>query len=272
MSAEMLGLALAPAFFFLWFFWARDKYEREPLRLLFVTFLLGALSVLPTIALEKLGSVIIPESRNLAVTMLHYFVVVALVEESMKFLATAAKAYRSPEFDEPMDGVVYSAAAALGFAAVENVLYVFQHGVSVGIMRAILSVPGHALDSILFGYFLGLAKFDSRRKNSLIARGLLLATLFHGSWDFFLEVGLWWLAILLYIAQWVIATILMRRDLAASPFKRGATKATTLVPQDSQGAPLTSIPRAKYCGKCGAQLFEDSEYCTNCGASQTPQT
>ncbi|MBS7628697.1 PrsW family intramembrane metalloprotease, partial [Candidatus Bathyarchaeota archaeon] len=97
----MLTLAVAPGIFFLWLFWVRDKYEREPVRLLLATFFLGALSILPTIILENLGSIIIPEPEedaNIIHVVAYYFIIIAFVEEAMKLLAVKIRAYRSREF------------------------------------------------------------------------------------------------------------------------------------------------------------------------------
>ncbi|MGQ9543214.1 MAG: PrsW family glutamic-type intramembrane protease [Candidatus Bathyarchaeia archaeon] len=178
---------------------------------------------MPTLLFEDLGTIIIPEPEegaNIIHVLLYYFIVVALVEEAMKFMAVRVKAYRSREFNEVMDGIVYSCAAALGFATVENVLYVTHHGLEVGILRAVLAVPGHALDSGMFGFFLGLAKFRDRGRSRLVLSGLLLATVFHGMWDSFLTLNLSILAIPIYGVQWILVAFMMRRALSLSPFKQ----------------------------------------------------
>ena len=95
-------------------------------------------------------------------------------------------AYHKREFDEPYDGIMYSVAAALGFATVENVLYVISQGAGAGVLRAFLAVPGHAFDGVLMGYFLGLAKFQKTdaRGNWLSGFGFGLAVFAHGIYDF----------------------------------------------------------------------------------------
>jgi RsiW-degrading membrane proteinase PrsW (M82 family) len=89
----LLVIAVAPGLFFLWFFWVRDKYEREPARLLLSTFLLGALTIIPTLVLETIGGLVIlapGEGSSTVQTLLYYFVVIAFVEESTKYLAVRA--------------------------------------------------------------------------------------------------------------------------------------------------------------------------------------
>lgn len=269
MRVELLVLAIAPGLFFLWFFWVRDKYEREPVRLLLATFFLGALSIIPTLVLEIIGGLVVPtpkEGANIIQTLLYYFVVIAFVEEFMKFLAVRGKAYRSKEFNEVMDGIVYSSAAALGFATVENVFYVLSKGLGVGILRAVLSVPGHALDSSMFGYFLGQAKFGRHRNAGLVWIGLLLATVFHGLWNSILSLGGNLLLVLVvYASQWVIVTVMMRRATRLSPFRQRVIPA--LIPFVSQrlagtcptcSGPLTFIQQYSgwYCYNCRAYATE----------------
>ncbi|WP_439128505.1 PrsW family glutamic-type intramembrane protease, partial [Polaribacter sp.] len=72
--------------------------------------------------------------------------------------------------------------------ALENILYTFKHGVEVGLLRAFTAVPAHATFGILMGYFMGKAKFSNKRI-SLNLLGLLLATIFHGAYDFFLFIN-----------------------------------------------------------------------------------
>ncbi|MBS7623047.1 PrsW family intramembrane metalloprotease [Candidatus Bathyarchaeota archaeon] len=249
----LLVMAVAPGLFFLWFFWVRDKYEREPARLLLSTFLLGALAIIPALILETIGGLVIaaPEEGSSPVqTLLHYFIVIAFVEESMKYLAVRVKAYRSKEFNEVMDGIVYSSAAALGFATVENILYVLPRGLGVGLLRAVLSVPGHALDSGMFGFFLGLAKV--RGGTGLVCAGLMVATFFHGLWDSILSLGGDLLLVLLvYSSQWVVVALMMRRAARLSPFRERVIPALI---------PLIRQRWAATCPKCGRPLVFIERY------------
>ena len=121
-------------------------------------------------------------------------VIAPVVEEYGKFWVVRRFIYRDVEFDEPMDGIVYAASAALGLASFENVLYVFaayaaSPSLALGTVaiRAIFSVPGHALFSSVWGYALGRAKFTAaQRRPAIIARGLALAMVLHGIFNFLL--------------------------------------------------------------------------------------
>ena len=111
---------------------------------------------------------------------------VALTEELGKFIILRFYAYPKKSFDEPLDGIVYGVMIGMGFATLENILYVQKFGIQTGFLRMFLSVPAHAGFGVLMGYHAGKAKFDKLNKNRLLLLGLLWAVLFHGIYDFFL--------------------------------------------------------------------------------------
>ena len=112
----------------------------------------------------------------------------ALVEEFSKYIIVRFYAQKKNEFNEPFDGIVYAVMVSMGFAALENILYTYQYGFGVGVTRAFTAVPAHATFGIIMGYFMGKAKF-SNNSIKLNLLGLLFATLFHGSYDFFLFIN-----------------------------------------------------------------------------------
>jgi len=116
------------------------------------------------------------------------FVFVAFIEEYLKYLIVKKKAYTHPAFNEHYDGIIYGVVASLGFAALENILYVTDGGFSVGIIRAMLSVPAHALFGATMGYYFGLARFEKgiELKKQLLKKGLFLSIFWHGIYDFLL--------------------------------------------------------------------------------------
>ena len=181
MDFELIVIAIAPIVFLAWFVYTRDRYDREPRRLIVKTFLVGAILVAPVIVAELVGSLIIPPSDDPLVLFLHFLIVVALVEESSKYLAVRISVYGTREFNEPMDGLVYGAIAGLGFAAPENLLYVLSRGAALGIIRAVLSVPGHALWGSIIGYYLGRQKLKLDSNGGI--KGLSLAVILHTVFD-----------------------------------------------------------------------------------------
>ena len=188
----MLGLlviAIAPAVALFLFFYLRDKYRREPIGVLLATFGLGAASLVPAVvtslALQRLTGWR-SNTPSLLQAFLGAMIIVGLVEEGAKFIVVRFYAYHRPEFDEPYDGIMYSVMAALGFATLENIIYIFSNGAGTGVMRALLAMPSHAFDGVLMGYFLGEAKFarSDRVGNWLSALGFALAVIAHGLYDF----------------------------------------------------------------------------------------
>jgi len=254
---ELLVLAIAPSFFLAWYFYMRDKYEREPKILLLLTYSLGILAVLPALVIETLGNMIIPV-RNELTLFLNVFFFVALTEEFVKFGAVRIAAYKSQAFNEVMDGIVYCVVAALGFATLENVLYALKYGLLTTLLRDVLSVPSHALWGGLMGYFIGLAKMYGKERVNVF-KGLFIAVLLHGLYDFIAFsfnalTGL--LMIVPLIAfSWALLFWLMMRANALSPFRRWGPPIPKLAKSCPRcGGPLTYIPQYNrwYCYSCGA--------------------
>src|SRR5712691_3948931 len=123
----------------------RDKYDREPLRLVLKVYFLSFLFVIPAVFLELPAGL-------LSIGPLSAFVV-GVIEESIKFLFIRWLVFRRPEFNEPYDGILFAVVVSLGFASAENLLYVVGSGsVTVAIGRAVLSVPAHSLWGVIMGF------------------------------------------------------------------------------------------------------------------------
>lgn len=185
-----LSLAIIPVLLLLVYFYRRDHLKPEPGGLILKIFLLGVLSTIPVIILELTVALFDDAIRfhPLAGYAFRSFVIAALCEEGFKFIIVKQFAYNRVEFDEVMDGIVYTIVASLGFALAENVLYVIRTGIVVAFLRAVTAVPLHALASGLMGYYLGVAKFitDKTSERKLFIKGLGLAILVHGLYNFFL--------------------------------------------------------------------------------------
>ncbi len=185
----LIALALAPGLAITFYIYYQDKYDREPLKFLVISFLLGMIAVLPVYLIEsyfvpKLGKWM--EINPILYHFLLSFLVIACTEEGMKYLSTRLYAYRKTEFNEPFDGITYCVIVSMGFATLENLFYVLQNGYLTGIMRMFLSVPAHASFGVLMGYHLGLAKIDRPRQWTHKFRALLFPVVLHGIFDFFL--------------------------------------------------------------------------------------
>jgi RsiW-degrading membrane proteinase PrsW (M82 family) len=188
---SLLALATAPGIAICIFIYWKDKYNKEPLGLLLTSFILGMLSTIPALIIQLLFG-ITPESlsnSSMASVAIFAYGVVALSEEGSKFIMLRFFAYPKKAFDDPFDGIVYAVMVGMGFATLENIGYVMQHGIGTGITRMFLSVPAHATFAVLMGYHVGLAKFDATRRNYYFILALFWPILFHGTFDFFLFLG-----------------------------------------------------------------------------------
>lgn len=194
---NLLLTAIAPVCIVIIYIYVKDKYEKEPKRLLLLSFVSGAIvSILITTILYSGFEVLLPLKNNFSVQeqFIKAFFVVGFTEEFSKYVIVRYVSQPRKAFNEPFDGIIYAVMVSMGFAATENVMYVIQGGYEVAILRAFTAVPAHATFAILMGYFMGKAKF-SNNKVLLNFTGLLLAIIFHGTYDFFLFIdfvpGIW---------------------------------------------------------------------------------
>jgi RsiW-degrading membrane proteinase PrsW (M82 family) len=184
----LLNLSIAPVFIILFYIYLRDKYEKEPLKLLLKILLFGALTVIPALIIETALSYFGRIIHFIPIVSTFYgaFVVAAITEETLKFSVIYLFIWKNKEFNEKFDGIVYAVFASLGFALVENVMYVFQYGSGVGLTRAFTAVPAHTIFGISMGFFFGLAKFTPNKKSFFLTISLLLPIILHGIYDFIL--------------------------------------------------------------------------------------
>ncbi len=194
---NLLLLAIAPVFIIILYIYYKDKYEKEPKRLLFYNFLLGAIAsiLITTILYYVINTILpLPDYESIIQQFIKAFFVVGLTEEFSKYIIVRYYAQTHKAFNEPFDGIVYAVMVSMGFAATENIFYVLEGGYQTALLRAFTAVPAHATFGILMGYYMGKAKF-SNNKIVLNLTGLLLAVIFHGAYDFFLFIdfvpGIW---------------------------------------------------------------------------------
>ncbi|MFC7044480.1 PrsW family intramembrane metalloprotease [Halobacteriaceae archaeon GCM10025711] len=189
-------LSVVPAFALVVYAWRSDVTSREPVRMLVVTFTLGFLFAGFAAVLNTRFEPVF-QSIGFVGFVLFFYVVVAPVEETVKWLAVRLYAYRRPDFEAVTDGVVYGAAAGLGFATIENSLYItsgylsaLQSGATLANVETLqiaavrtLAGPGHVIYSAFAGYYLGLAKFNRGNRGPIMVKGLLIAALIHATYN-----------------------------------------------------------------------------------------
>lgn len=185
----LLALALAPAVVIIIFIIGKDKYNKEPFVNLLISFLLGVVSTIPAVLFQTLFAKTLQNYfayESVTYYACFAFIAVGLSEEGAKYLMLRYYAYRKPAFDEPLDGIIYGVLVSMGFATLENILYVSRYGFETALVRMFLSVPAHACFGIIMGYYVGLAKFTKAHARAYKSIGLVLAVFFHGAFDFFL--------------------------------------------------------------------------------------
>lgn len=181
----LLIASITPVLILLYLIFKKDK-NKEPIGLLAKCFFGGFLSIIIALIIGLLMTYIGNTFQSpLFKSFYDAFFVAAIPEEFSKFIILYWIIWKSKFFDEHYDGIIYAVFVSLGFALVENILYVFESGIGIAFMRAILAVPGHGLFAVAMGYFLSLAKFN---KQSNLQKYLVLSLVvpigLHGTYDF----------------------------------------------------------------------------------------
>jgi RsiW-degrading membrane proteinase PrsW (M82 family) len=219
----LLALALAPGVAIAIFIYLKDKHEREPVSLLLICFFYGTLSTVITFAISyPVGVFLLTKESDVVDQFYNAFFKVALIEEFSKFLFVRFILFYNKNFNEPFDGIVYAVMVSMGFATIENILYVFQQGYVTGILRIFTAVPAHATFAVMMGYFLGRAKFIDKNNLLFSLIALASATLFHGLYDYFWFIsylpGLWIGGICSLVLGFMLSRKAIQLHQKASPF------------------------------------------------------
>ncbi|MDP4133862.1 MAG: PrsW family intramembrane metalloprotease [Bacillota bacterium] len=197
MQPALLVVSVLPSIILLLYIYKKDRVEKEPASLLAVIFAIGALSVIPSLIIETVGVYIAShlfDVGSIGMVAFIAFIVVALSEEGFKYLGMKLVTWKNNNFDCTFDAVVYGVFASLGFATIENIAYVAEEGIWVGLGRAVLSVPIHMMCGVFMGASYGRAKvYQHKRKKgaSKINRinAVLEAAIIHGVYDFCLMLN-----------------------------------------------------------------------------------
>lgn len=185
----ILAAAIVPGILLLYYVYSKD-FNPEPKRMIYKGFFYGCLSVFASTLISgplmKLG-LFVNQPSSFAEALQTSFFGAAIPEESAKLLMLWLLLRHSPEFDERYDGMVYAAAVGLGFACLENLMYVVSAGAGwfqVSVTRAIFAVPGHFAFAIVMGYYFSRNHFDSRKITEFDRiKVWLFPVLLHGIYD-----------------------------------------------------------------------------------------
>ncbi|MDC3415399.1 glutamic-type intramembrane protease PrsW [Aquibacillus salsiterrae] len=200
----LLSAAIAPTLALMTFFYLKDEFNEEPISSVVRTFLYGAILVFPIMfiqyAFEEEGIGQMPFIRS--------FVLIGLLEEFFKWFVFLYTVYKYTKFHSVYDGIIYGVSVSLGFATVENLLYLIANGIEFAFARALFPVSSHALFGVIMGYYMGKAKFERRTKKMMITIfiALIIPAILHGAYDFILAtITSNWLYILIpfMIGLWI---------------------------------------------------------------------
>jgi len=188
-------VAILPTIVLCLFVYHKDILEKEPLGLLMGLFFTGIFSTIPAAFMENIAMLIFdPTNTSFLNIFLISFLGIALIEEGYKALFAYTIGYNNRNFNHIYDGIVYCVFLSLGFATLENVLYVLEYGINTGLLRAIVSVPGHAFFGVAMGYYMGIAKLHDKKnnkekKNLNLTLSIIMPIVFHGIFDFLLLIN-----------------------------------------------------------------------------------
>lgn len=180
----LLSAGIAPALALMSFFYLKDRFNTEPLLPIIRSFLYGALLVFPIMFIQYAFSV-----ENIGQSpFVSSFILTGMLEEFFKWFIFIYTIYKFTDFDSVYDGIIYGVAISLGFATLENILYLFAHGIEYALSRAIFPVSSHALFGVIMGYYLGKAKFNATHSRSIMISALFIPITLHGLYDYILQI------------------------------------------------------------------------------------
>ena len=185
----LFAIAVLPVVILMVFIYRQDKYQKEPVKSLAKAFIGGMMAIPLDIVIVTGIDSALGNSAIANTVFFSAFLEAGIPEELSKFLIFMLLIWRDKNFDEYFDGIVYATFIGLGFACIENLEYVFSYGFQTGVVRALLSVPGHFLFGVVMGYFFSMAKFHHNKRGIYLISGLLLAMLAHGLFDWLLMVA-----------------------------------------------------------------------------------
>jgi len=288
----LYALALIPVVGLLIFIYFNDKKEKEPFGLLVALFFAGVGSIVSAVILELIGAAILGvvfPTESVIKGVLDAMLIVAPAEELGKFLVLRLITWKNKNFNYSYDAIVYAVFVSLGFAALENITYVFGSGIGTALMRMFTAVPGHACFAVFMGFFYSKAKYASltNKKGActgFTALAMIVPIIVHGIYDAILmgggasdEVILTGISFLVWIgfviAMFVVSIILVikssRNDfcIISLPLVGGATIQTIYRPSIVGGWTCScgSVNQLNFCPKCGKQRpMSTTWYCPVC--------
>jgi protease PrsW len=281
-------LGLVPGLAWLLYFYRQGRARSKSFPNILRVFLAGCACTAPTGVIEHITGAGLLQDTLLRSAEVSFFLI-GPVEEFFKLLAVWMAIYRRPDFREPIDGIVYATTAALGFACVENAIYLSHLGPAVLVSRAVFATPAHVLFASMWGYSLGLARFRREGELWIVTKGFLTAASFHGAYNFLVAIHpktavLSLLPLMLFMG-WLM-TKRIREFRSHFPFPALGEVALVpcpncgaYAPEDSDSCPRcgvsiwpVEVDTPRFCGRCRARLDPCRDKCPGCGAALPPSS
>lgn len=227
----LIAVAFIPGALWLLFYYKKDAHP-EPSKPVLKVFFLGMLITIPVVLIELGIDYFTGYSgfATLPALLIGTFLIIAPVEELAKYIVVKRTVFLEKIFDEPIDGVIYCVAAALGFATMENVLAALSEGGGIIILRALTATLLHALAGGFIGYHMGIAKFKPHKQKQLLAQGVIIAIIFHGLYNFIIASDTVYMFPLIFILLGIMYTVLsigiskMKADQIAQDMRKEMTE------------------------------------------------
>jgi RsiW-degrading membrane proteinase PrsW (M82 family) len=184
MIKSLLFISIAPVLIIAMYVYIRDQYEKEPILTLIKALFAGVFITLPVVLIEKALTGFGASLDDIPAAIYNGFAVASFTEEGFKYLAFLLFFWNNRNFNEKFDGIVYAVFISLGFALIENILYVYEGGYQIGMIRAVTAVPAHALFGIVMGYHFSYSKFYPEKRLKQLLLAFFMPFLWHGLYDF----------------------------------------------------------------------------------------
>ncbi|ELK45358.1 glutamic-type intramembrane protease PrsW [Halobacillus sp. ACCC02827] len=200
----ILTAAISPAVAIMTFIYLSKRIELEPLPLIFRMFVIGVIMVFPLMFIQYAFQA----EGVFQEPFLKSFFLAGLLEEFFKWFFLLFVAYRHSDFDHHYDGIIYGVAISLGFATIENVIYLFANGIEIAVLRAVFPVSSHGLFGIMMGFYMGKAKFAGEYSNRYMYIALFIPVMLHTIYDYIITIKgdswMYWITPFIVIL-WIIS-------------------------------------------------------------------
>lgn len=245
----MILIAIIPSIIIGLLVYKSDKKEKEPFKELLKAFLMGILSVIITLAISVIISLfdIDMDSLNLLELTLYVLLTIGLVEEFSKFLCVNIFLRNNKNYNYMYDGIVYSIYISLGFATIENILYLIDSNIALGIIRAVVTVPAHVFFAIFMGYYFSKYMYSisiHKKEKKYLLYSLLIPVILHTIFDTLLFSGNVVLAIIFIIFIVLLYVVSIKQ----------------MIKGIKEEKPFMEM---NYCSQCGNKI--SGYYCEKCG-------